>query len=649
MAQTGKLGAADSLLGNLLPAFAGADDALPSTDPRTGVLGTSDALLAQVILDLDGPDNPKVYNLSATNVLVLTQLADSGPALVGHPSPDWVLGGHDAQVGDTGLGYSGPPDSPPDPGTRSGKLGFALGSLLIGLSGADLPKVFHVSATTTIVITQTAESGPALVGHPSPRWVLGGQDSYLGNVEPAFAGPSDPRPTTGTLTGKLGSPDSFLAGMRLALGETEGDSSAKTWTVSATSSLTLSSTAALTNFSRCVSGLSTIVFSTIAGAGVARPVAGASTLTLSDLAGTKAVRPVQAESTITLSAEAALYPWVITEVGAESVLDLSVVATSRYSRFWPVAESVIELSQFAEQTERNVINVLAASSLDLGVDATGRHTHFRPSAQSTVGLSVDATGRHAHFRPTAGSVIDLTVASTGRHAHFRPSALTTIVLTQTGQGFMSATANVSAESTIELTDAATGRYGYLRLDALSTIEVSDSASAKGIYLRDGESVLQTITEDYDSELDEIVTTIVGLQDAATTAITTSRAGRTVIPLTQNAGVVRIKTTAISVSGESVLELVDQSWKNEIGEAISSLTLSQTAVGFRSNPTGSVIHLTDAAGVSVVRKRSASSVLELKQSVTFTLVRPDVTYQYRPFIGEGPTEAPTPPPATLPGF
>ena len=79
-------------------------------------------------------------------------------------------------------------------------------------------------------------------------------------------------------------------------------------------------------------------------------------------------------------------------------------------------------------------------------------------------------------------------------------------------------------------------------------------------------VLQTITEDYDSELDEIVTTIVGLQDAATTAITTSRAGRTVIPLTQNAGVVRIKTTAISVSGESVLELVDQSWKNEVGDA-----------------------------------------------------------------------------------
>ena len=71
MAQTGKLGAADSLLGNLLPAFAGADDALPSTDPRTGVLGTSDALLAQIILDLNGPDNPKVFNLWATSVLIV--------------------------------------------------------------------------------------------------------------------------------------------------------------------------------------------------------------------------------------------------------------------------------------------------------------------------------------------------------------------------------------------------------------------------------------------------------------------------------------------------------------------------------------------------------------------------------------------------
>ena len=130
--------------------------------------------------------------------------------------------------------------------------------------------------------------------------------------------------------------------------------------------------------------------------------------------------------------------------------------------------------------------------------------------------------------------------------------------------------------------------GISVLDALSTIEVSDSAMAKGILSRAMvNQVLQTITEDYDSELDEIVTTIVGLQDAATTAITTSRAGRTVIPLTQSAGVVRIKTTAISVSGESVLELVDQSWKNEVGEAILAyLTLSQTAVGFRLNPTGS---------------------------------------------------------------
>ena len=38
------------------------------------MLGTSDAFLAQLILDLDGPDNPKVFNLSATNVLVLTHL-----------------------------------------------------------------------------------------------------------------------------------------------------------------------------------------------------------------------------------------------------------------------------------------------------------------------------------------------------------------------------------------------------------------------------------------------------------------------------------------------------------------------------------------------------------------------------------------------
>ena len=110
----------------------------------------------------------------------------------------------------------------------------------------------------------------------------------------------------------------------------------------------------------------------------------------------------------------------------------------------------------------------------------------------------------------------------------------------------------------------------------------------------------------------------------------------------------VKPTAISVSAESVLELTDQLWDNEVGEAFNTLTLSQTATVLRSNPTGSVIELTDTAGVSVVRKRSASSVIELKQSVSFSIVRADVLYKYHPYIGEGMTDAPTPPPATLAG-
>ena len=163
------------------------------------------------------------------------------------------------------------------------------------------------------------------------------------------------------------------------------------------------------------------------------------------------------------------------------------------------------------------------------------------------------------------------------------------------------------------------------------------------------SAIQTIMQEYDSDLDELVTTIVGLQDSASSSMTLSSSARTVIPLIQRAGVVRIKSTAIAVSAENVLDLTDQSWKNEVGEARSVLRMSQSATLYRANPTSSVIQLTDTAGVSVTRKRSASSVIELKQSVTYSIVRPDVLTSYRPFIGEGPTGAPTPPPATLPGF
>ena len=391
---------------------------------------------------------------------------------------------------------------------------------------------------------------------------------------------------------------------------------------------------------------------------------------MGDLAGTAAVRSVIADSTLALSDSADLFPWVITEVGAESTLSLSHGALGRHARFFPVAESIIELTQLADSSGKLISQAFATSAIELTSEATGRHARFFPTGESTLGLSTSAGGRHAHFRPTGQSTLALSSAATSRFSRFWPVATSTLSLTSSGAGWnptvqvsaestltLNQTASVcwahvldvSAESTLEFFDFAFGRHAHFRPTAISTLTLTDSAIRKGVYLRDAASAIQTIVQEYDSDLDELVTTIVGLQDSASSSMTLSSSARTVIPLIQRAGVVRIKSTAIAVSAENVLDLTDQSWKNEVGEARSVLRMSQSATLYRANPTSSVIQLTDTAGVSVTRKRSASSVIELKQSVTYSIVRPDVLTSYRPFIGEGPTGAPTPPPATLPGF
>ena len=666
MAQTGKLGAADSLLGNLLPAFAGADDVLPSTDPRTGVLGTSDALLAQIILDLSGPDNPKVFNLWAANTLVLTQLAESGAELKGHTSADWVLGGHDSRLGDNELGFSGPDDPLPATGTRSGKLGLALGSIVIGLVGVETGKVFNVSAQTTLTIVQSAESGAELKGHPSARWVLGGQDSYLGNAELAYV-PVDLLPTTGTLTGKLGSASSGLANMRLALGELEGDSGGATYTVAAESTLTLSSSAALTNFSRSISASSTIVLTSVGETSAVRPVAGISVLSLSDLASAPVARSVSAENTLGLSVTAALFPWTITEVSATSSLSLTGVATGRHARFYPVAESVLELTQVADSSGKFITEVVASSAIALTSEATGRHARFFPEAESALDLVVSAESRYARFWPAATSTLSLSSSASSRFSRFWPTATSTLDLSGTASGWnpvtqVSATStlgltqdasaalfhtySISADSSLDFFQFAFGRHSHFRSVSSSTLALTDAVGLTKTLGISAESLLQVIDEQYDPVLDEIAVTIEGLQDSAQGSRVSAQHAKSIVPLRHRAGGYALRSDAIGASAESTIVLTDQSWNNVVGEAASHIGLSQSAIVQRANPTISQITLTDSAGVTVARKRTASSVLELKQAVTYSLIRPDVVFIYRPFIGEGPVGAPTPPPATL---
>ena len=136
--------------------------------------------------------------------------------------------------------------------TQGGGLGDQLGSTVLALGGVAGPLVSHLSATSVLAIAQTVAPGATFAAHVSPRWVLGGQDSYLGGARLAFAGAAPPQPTTGTQTGKPGTSASLLGGMRLALGSQEGGGGATITSVAAASDLAASGTAALAGIVRAL-------------------------------------------------------------------------------------------------------------------------------------------------------------------------------------------------------------------------------------------------------------------------------------------------------------------------------------------------------------------------------------------------------------
>ena len=104
MAQTGKLGTADSQLANLQLAFTTADPALPSVTTESGRLGGQ---LGDTVLALGGVIGASVIHLAAESVLAAAQTADPAPTFAPHASPLWALGGQDSQLGDTELAFAG--------------------------------------------------------------------------------------------------------------------------------------------------------------------------------------------------------------------------------------------------------------------------------------------------------------------------------------------------------------------------------------------------------------------------------------------------------------------------------------------------------------------------------------------------------------
>ena len=222
-------------------AFTGADETPPSITTQSGRLGGQ---LGDTILALGGVVGPLTFHLAAESVLAIAQTADPAPTFVAHPSPHWALGGHDSQLGAMEPGFTGADDPGPTVTTQTGRLGRRLGDTVLGLDGVVGPRTFCMTAESVLAIAQTADPAPTFVAHASPHWTLGGHDSQLGSMELAFAGAADSRPLTGTQTGKLGTVYSLLGGVRLALGEQEGEALPGV-EVTAESVLSLSSEAAV--------------------------------------------------------------------------------------------------------------------------------------------------------------------------------------------------------------------------------------------------------------------------------------------------------------------------------------------------------------------------------------------------------------------
>ena len=335
------------------------------------------------------------------------------------------------------------------------------------------------------------------------------------------------------------------------------------------------------------------------------------------------------------------------EAAATSQLSLtSATSLANISR-GVSASSDLALSDSATISNYS-LSVGASSGLTLG-DSAGVRAVRSLEATSTITLANSADlVPYVVVEVAAESALLISSSATGRHARFRPTAESTLDLTQSACWVQFVVTEVAGESVLTLTDEATGRHSHFRPGAASTLELAQAAGANHVVTVGGKSVLQVTTVAYDPELDEFITTIGDLQDTAEVARDRASGIHHAIPLRQAASVVRVKATAIELSADNVVELSDSGHKNAVGDATDHLALMQTALVDRCKPLGSELELTDLAGVGVVRNRGAGSVITLRQSVAFSLVRSDALWQYRPFVGEGAADAPSPPPATLTG-
>jgi hypothetical protein len=175
--------------------------------------------------------------------------------------------------------------------------------------------------------------------------------------------------------------------------------------------------------------------------------------------------------------------------------------------------------------------------------------------------------------------------------------------------------------------------------------VQTEQTARPWYL-DAQTPIQTASYGYDQQTDTFYPTYEGLQDSASAARPLAAAVRQPIPLVQSASVVRVKPTAISLSAESVLELLGEVHPSPTGDTGNWLSLAQAATVDACKTTQSTLTLASQATAAHSGPRGAASVLVLDQAVSYSIVLSGIRQQYHPFVGTGAGGAPTPPAVTI---
>lgn len=640
MAQTGKLGIADSQLGNMLPAFVGADVPPPSTGSMSGKLGVPDAMLGGVLVAFGGPDGPKVINLWAESAIVLSQTVDAGAEIVGHAPPPWALGTTDSQLGGLSLDYTGADDPLPAVGTRSGRLGLELGNLVFGLAGTVGGQVINVSAGNTLELLSSAICDAEIIGHPSPRWVLGGIDSGIGSTQLAYV-EELPRPTTGEITGKMGTFASLLGNMRPALGEEEGESTGGIINVSAGSSLGLNQAAGVQAvFDRGAS--SALSLDHLASLTKVSNVSANSTLSLSDLAAVTTaswVYEVAAENALTLTDLATVTTGIwLHEVSASNALALTQEAAGALGYVYDLAaETTISLTQesIAEEDEW-ILDLSADNTLDLTQVATVTTDDWikELSAENTLALSQEALGA---FIIEASAESQLALDQTAGAGFIRTlTADSVLSFTQVVNGFISHEYNVYAESEIEDLDQSASTVNVFNRTATSIIDLTHSHVVARPWYLSAQSILQETHQEFVPGTIDIIEVTTGLNSSASVNTVLNRGASSVLAIGQAAGYSFIPPGGTFVSASSTLELDQDAWITQLGAATSAISLSQSATIQKGPQLGSEIELQQSAGVTVVRNRTAESDLNLGQAVTYVLVKNGAVelYDYAP-TGSGP--------------